>query len=181
MVTKLFRNARIFTPIDKGKPLAGAEQGQITEYKKGAMLVKDGHIAKIGNEGDVIASLDYKDVNEERDLMGACVIPGFVDPHTHLCFAKRREDEFGMRLAGIPYLDILKKGGGILSSVNSVKSATEDELFSNTKKLALSALAKGTTTIEIKSGYGLDLDLELKMLSVIERVSRETQIGRAHV
>ena len=176
MVTKLFRNARIFTPIDKGKPLAGAEQGQITEYKKGAMLVKDGHIAKIGNEGDVIASLDYKDVNEERDLMGACVIPGFVDPHTHLCFAKRREDEFGMRLAGIPYLDILKKGGGILSSVNSVKSATEDELFSNTKKLALSALAKGTTTIEIKSGYGLDLDLELKMLSVIERVSRETPL-----
>lgn len=176
MVTKLFRNARIFTPIDKGKPLAGADQGQITEYKKGAMLVKDGHIAKIGNEGDVIASLDYKDVNEERDLMGACVIPGFVDPHTHLCFAKRREDEFGMRLAGIPYLDILKKGGGILSSVNSVKSATEDELFSNTKKLALSALAKGTTTIEIKSGYGLDLDLELKMLSVIERVSRETPL-----
>ena len=140
------------------------------------MLVENGVITKAGKETDVLNSLDYKAVNEERDFGGACVIPGFVDPHTHLCFAKRREDEFAMRLAGLPYLEILKRGGGILASVNAVKATTEEELFKNTQKLALSALAKGTTTIEIKSGYGLDLELELKMLKVIDRISRETPL-----
>ncbi len=176
MTIKLYRNARIFTALDTGKPHAGKAQGEITEYAKGAMLVENGVITKAGKETDVLNSLDYKAVNEERDFGGACVIPGFVDPHTHLCFAKRREDEFAMRLAGLPYLEILKRGGGILASVNAVKATTEEELFKNTQKLALSALAKGTTTIEIKSGYGLDLELELKMLKVIDRISRETPL-----
>ncbi|MEG1798613.1 MAG: imidazolonepropionase [Synergistaceae bacterium] len=176
MTIKLYRNARIFTPIDNGTPLAGKKQGEITEYKQGAMLVENGIITKAGEEASVLNGLDLKEINEERDFEGACVIPGFVDPHTHLCFAKRREDEFGMRLAGMPYLEILKKGGGILSSVNAVKETTEEALFDNTKKLAMSALAKGTTTIEIKSGYGLDLALELKMLKVIDRISRETPL-----
>ncbi len=171
---KLYRNMRIFTPVDGGKPLAGAEQAKISEIKKGAMLVADGLIEKIGAEEEVTKGLDRSQLCFEKDFGGACVIPGFVDPHTHLCFAKRREDEFGMRLAGLPYLEILKRGGGILSSVNAVKGATEEQLFETTKKLALSALAKGTTTIEIKSGYGLSLDLELKMLEVIRRVSFET-------
>lgn len=176
MTVKLYRNARIFTALDKGKPCAGKAQGEITEYSNGAMLVENGIIIKAGEETDVLNGLDHKTVNEERDFGGACVIPGFVDPHTHLCFAKRREDEFGMRLAGLPYLEILKRGGGILASVNAVKATTEEGLFQNTKKLALSALAKGTTTIEIKSGYGLDLELELKMLKVIERISKETPL-----
>ncbi len=176
MTVKLYRNARIFTPADPGHPLKGKEQGEIREYPKGAILAVDGLIEKVGNENEVLGSLSSYPVNEERDMEGACVIPGFVDPHTHLCFARRREDEFKMRLDGLPYLEILKRGGGILSSVKSVKSATEEELFSNTKKLAMSALAKGTTTVEIKSGYGLDLDLEMKMLSVISRISRETPL-----
>lgn len=176
MTVKLYRNAKIFTPVDGGKPLAGAEQGRIKEIANGAMLVRGGVIERIGTEDEVLAGLSHHEINEERDFGGACVIPGFVDPHTHLCFARRREDEFGMRLAGTPYLEILKRGGGILSSVNSVKAATEEELFLNTRKLAMAALAKGTTTIEIKSGYGLSLDLELKMLSVIERIRRETPL-----
>lgn len=176
MTVKLFRNARIFTPTDAGHPLAGAEQGKIKEIKDGAMLVDNGMIARIGSEKTVLKGLDFASVNEETDFGGACIVPGFVDPHTHLCFAKRREDEFGMRLAGLPYLEILKKGGGILSSVNAVKAATEDELFENTYELAMSALEKGTTTIEIKSGYGLQLDLELKMLEVIRRVGLETPL-----
>ena len=163
MTVKLYRNARIFTPQDPGHPLRGKEQGKIREYSKGAILAVNGLIEKIGDESEVLHSISAYAVNEERDMGGACVIPGFVDPHTHLCFAKRREDEFKMRLDGLPYLEILKRGGGILSSVNAVKSVTEEELFFATKKLALSALAKGTTTIEIKSGYGLDLELELKM------------------
>ena len=176
MTVKLYRNARIFTPLDSGHPLKGKKQGKIREYSKGAILAVNGLIEKIGDESEVLHSISAYAVNEERDMGGACVIPGFVDPHTHLCFAKRREDEFKMRLDGLPYLEILKRGGGILSSVNAVKSVTEEELFFATKKLALSALAKGTTTIEIKSGYGLDLELELKMLSVISRISRETPL-----
>ena len=179
MTVKLYRNARIFTPADPGHPLRGCEQTRVTEIKRGAMLVRNGIIDHIGKEEDVLKDIANTPVNEERNFEGACVIPGFVDPHTHLCFAKRREDEFGMRLAGLPYLEILKRGGGILSSVNAVKSATEDELFANTRKLAMSALSKGTTTIEIKSGYGLDLELELKMLGVIRRIGRETPLDVA--
>jgi len=176
MTVKLYRNARIFTPLDPGHPLRGKEQGKIKEYSRGAILAVNGLIEKIGDETDILKGLSAYSVNEERDMGGACVVPGFVDPHTHLCFAKRREDEFKMRLDGLPYLEILKRGGGILSSVKAVQSATEEQLFCNTKKLAMAALAKGTTTIEIKSGYGLDLDLELKMLSVIKRISRETPL-----
>ncbi len=176
MTVKLYRNARIFTPLDPGHPLKGKEQGEIREYGKGAILAVNGLIEKIGDEGELLKSISSASVNEERDMGGACLIPGFVDPHTHLCFAKRREDEFKMRLDGLPYLEILRRGGGILSSVKSVRSVTEEELFSATRKLAMSALAKGTTTIEIKSGYGLDLELEMKMLSVISRISRETPL-----
>ena len=177
MTVKLYRNARIFTPLDSGCPLRGKEQGKIKEYVRGAILSVNGLIEAIGDEKEVLKGIPSASfVHEERDMEGACVIPGFVDPHTHLCFAKRREDEFKMRLDGLPYLEILKRGGGILSSVKAVRSVTEEELFHSTKKLAMSALAKGTTTVEIKSGYGLDLELELKMLSVISRISRETPL-----
>ncbi len=176
MVKKLYRNMRLFTPTDSGRPLAGVEQGKVLEIKKAAMLVDGGVIEKIGEESEVLAGLCHTGIAVEKDFGGACVIPGFVDPHTHMCFAKRREDEFGMRLAGATYLEILKKGGGILSSVNAVKSSSDEELFETTKKIALSALAKGTTAVEIKSGYGLELGLELKMLEVIGRVGRETPL-----
>ena len=173
---KLYRNMRLFTPVDGGHPLAGKEQANVKEIKKAAMLVSGGIIEKIGEEEEILKNVCPCEVAIEKDFGGACVIPGFVDPHTHMCFAKRREDEFGMRLAGLPYLEILARGGGILSSVNAVKAATEEQLFETTKKLALAALAKGTTTVEIKSGYGLELGLELKMLEVIGRVGRETPL-----
>ena len=167
---------QIYTPVDTGSPLTGNLQSHITKILNGSMLVSDGKIEKIGSDKEVTHGLHSKDISLERNFCGACVIPGFIDPHTHLCFAKRREEEFSMRLAGLPYLEILKRGGGILSSVNAVKAATEDELFKTTKDLALAALSKGTTTIEIKSGYGLCTDLELKMLEVIARVGRETPL-----
>ena len=176
MPKKLFRDMRLFTPVDCGHPLAGAEQAHVKEIKKAAMLLDGGIIEQIGEEDEVLKNVHACDIAIEKDFDGACVIPGFVDPHTHMCFAKRREEEFGMRLAGLHYLEILARGGGILSSVNAVKAANAEELFNTTKELALSALAKGTTTVEIKSGYGLELSLELKMLEVIARVRRETPL-----
>lgn len=176
MTVKLYRNAHIFTPVNRGKPLGGAAQGKIAEIRNAAMLVSCGIIMKIDSEAEVLKGLDHKSVDEERDMGGACLIPGLIDAHTHMCFAKRREDEFRMRIEGVPYLEILKQGGGILSSVDSVKVATEEDLFQTTKKNALAAMAKGTTAVEIKSGYGLTLELEIKMLRVIRRIAAETPL-----
>ncbi len=140
MTIKLFRNARIYTPKDKGKPLARENQGNINNFPHGAILVENGLIVDIGNEKEVIKNIESRIVNEEIDCQGKCLIPGFVDPHTHMCFAKRRESEFEMRIKGTPYLEILKQGGGILSSVQAVVQASENELYVNTKKHVLSAL-----------------------------------------
>ena len=111
---------------------------------------------------------------EEIDCGGRCMIPGFVDPHTHMCFATLRETEFIQRLQGASYLEILEKGGGILSSVRAVAAASEDDLYAATIRRVQNAIRLGTTTLEIKSGYGLDTDNELKMLRTIERVAKNS-------
>jgi len=174
MTTKLFTNARCFTPVDPGHPLAGREQANIRSIAGCAILTQNGVIREIGPEEEVLEKTRDLDIDMEIDCGGGCLIPGFVDPHTHLCFQGLRETEFAMRLEGVPYLEILRQGGGILSSVRRVRAATEEELFSSTMKLAQSALAHGTTTIEIKSGYGLDTESELKMLRVIDRVGKKS-------
>lgn len=176
MIRKLIRNAQIFTPVDSGVPSAGKSQGRVRTLNQGALLVCDGLIEHIGTEAEVLAGIQPLQIDAEVDCRGRCVIPGFVDPHTHMCFALRREAEFGLRLKGTSYLDILKAGGGILSSVNAVRKTSEDNLFTATQENALSALRFGTTTLEIKSGYGLNTETELKMLSVIDRVNRQTPL-----
>jgi len=167
MTLKLFRNARIYTPIDKGKPLAGSEMGCLAVMEDGAFVVDGGYIAGIGKEQEILESLRSSKDIEETDLEGRCVIPGFVDPHTHACFVGTREREFVMRLQGASYLDILKMGGGILSTVDKVRSASKDKLYENTKEVVARAAKSGITTMEIKSGYGLSLEHEIKMLEVI--------------
>ncbi|GHS90867.1 imidazolonepropionase [Synergistales bacterium] len=175
MTTKLYRNARIYTPVMGGSSARrGTEQGEITVWLSGSILVSGGRIKSVGEEASVSKNLSPADVDMEIDLGGAAVVPGFVDPHTHACFAALREGEFSMRLAGRSYLDILKAGGGILSSVRKVRGTSEDELYAFSKKVLSSTLSYGTTTIEIKSGYGLDTEAELKMLRAIARVGRET-------
>jgi imidazolonepropionase len=174
----LFRNARIHTPVDDGAPLAGPRQGHCASWENGALLSRDGRIESVGEEHDVLGPLSAADLRglREVDCAGRCVIPGFVDPHTHLCFLAPREREFLARLGGADYLEILKAGGGILSSVRSVRACAEEDLFTATRDRALSALRGGATTIEIKSGYGLALEPELKQLRVIARVAAETPL-----
>jgi len=174
--TKLFHNACIYTPVDPGHALGGKQQQEIRHWEQGALLTRNGFIEKIGPEKEVLKAVKPTELDFELDCKGHCVIPGFVDPHTHMCFAARREEEFKMRMQGVEYLEILKRGGGILSSVKKVRAASEEELFAQTRKHALSALSYGTTTLEIKSGYGLDIATELKMLRVIDRVGRETAL-----
>ncbi len=189
MPSLLCRNARIYTPVDEGRASAGASQGNVAVWDHGALLCRDGHIEAVGDESDVLKSLrgampasaapgSAGSIEpQEIDCGGKCMIPGFVDPHTHLCFVRPREKEFLARMEGAVYLDILKAGGGILASVESVRAATEKELFIATRDRALSALSLGTTTIEIKSGYGLSTEAELKQLRVIQKVGQETPLS----
>ncbi|MFW6147345.1 MAG: imidazolonepropionase [Thermodesulfobacteriota bacterium] len=176
MITKLFKNARIVTPSDPGKPLAGDDQGHVRLFEKGALVCRDGIIEAIGSEHEILSARPAQKLNVEVDCAGRCLIPGFVDPHTHMCFAERREQEFVQRIEGMDYLEILRRGGGILSSVQAVRASPEDKLFSVAHRHALSALGFGTTTLEVKSGYGLDTNTEMKMLRVIERLNRETPL-----
>lgn len=176
MTAKIYKNARIFTPVDSGKPCSGEDQGNIAHYRHGALLVRNGIIEAVGEEGDIIRAIKNEAGVKEHDCEGRCLIPGFVDPHTHCCFAKLREEEFELRAAGTPYLEILKKGGGILSSVEAVEKASVDELYQNTQTHVSRAMSLGTTTIEIKSGYGLGTDPELKMLEAIGKVAENTPL-----
>jgi imidazolonepropionase len=176
MTIKLFRNAKIYTPIDNGRPKQGPHQNHSEIFENGALLVKNGRIVSIGDASHVMKEPSSLHMDQEIDCQGRCMIPGFVDPHTHLCFARRREAEFNMRIAGTPYLEILNQGGGILSSVRAVHEASETDLLKNTLKHAFSALSFGTTTVEIKSGYGLNTLNELKMLRVIEQVGLMTPL-----
>ncbi len=174
MSVKLFRNCRIYTPVDNGSAAGGKAQGTVCQFLHGALLVENGLISEIGDEKELLARTDLSLINQEVNCRSRCMIPGFVDPHTHICFAERRESEFELRIEGTPYLDILKQGGGILSSVKAVEAATENELYENCLKHALTALSFGTTSLEIKSGYGLNTGNELKMLQAIARTAGST-------
>lgn len=175
MMRTLFHSCRVVTPQDPGRPLSGKDQGRVLAVEDAALLVEDGRLLAVGLCAEVAALPEASGAAVE-DLGGACVIPGFVDPHTHMCFAARREEEFSMRLAGRTYLEILAQGGGILSSVRAVRAASDEELFAVTRQNAMNALASGTTTVEIKSGYGLDTESELRMLRCIKRLGETTPL-----
>ncbi|BDD86557.1 imidazolonepropionase [Desulfofustis limnaeus] len=171
MTTTLYKKARIYTPVDEGRARGGKKQGQLACFPDGALLVEDGTVAALGPYETVLRARSGQPPDAEIDCGNKCLVPGFVDPHTHLCFAATREAEFDLRLAGTPYLEILKRGGGILSSVQAVARASEQFLADVTLERALTALRHGTTTLEIKSGYGLDQDNELKMLRAIRQAA----------
>ncbi len=173
---QIYRNANIYTPQDGGRPAAGIAQGELAHFPRGALLVEGGLISAIGEESRVLKGIDSRSGLQEIDCGGRCMIPGFVDPHTHMCFAATREAEFALRLEGTPYLEILRQGGGILSSVRAVAEASEEQLYVHTLRQVQKALSLGTTSLEIKSGYGLDTANELKMLRVIGSLAEETPL-----
>src|SRR5205823_9939457 len=141
----------------------------------GALLVRDGRIAAAGTRGQVEA-LPGARAAEKLDLGGRVALPGFVDSHTHLVHAASRAEEYELKIQGASYEEIARKGGGILNSVKKLRAATADQL----KKRALAALkqfaAHGTTTIEAKSGYGLDVASELKILKQHKELAAEQSL-----
>ncbi|HTA65634.1 MAG TPA: imidazolonepropionase, partial [Xanthomonadaceae bacterium] len=144
--------------------------------ENGAIGWKDGVIAFVGAM-DALPGAPDSLAERVESAHGSLVTPGLIDCHTHLVFAGDRAREFEMRLQGASYEAIAKAGGGILSSVRAARAASEDELFAQSLPRAKALLRDGVTTLEIKSGYGLDLASEMKMLRVARRIGNELGIG----
>ena len=136
----------------------------------GAVLVRDGFIAVVGNTPELLAR--YPD-EEKLDASGKTVLPGFIDPHTHLVWAGDRAAEFEMRLQGKTYMEIMAAGGGINATVNATRGATPADLYAQTRKRAAAMFRNGTTTAEAKTGYGLELNAELAQLETLVRLDEE--------
>ncbi|MDP2765362.1 MAG: amidohydrolase family protein, partial [Brevundimonas sp.] len=147
----------------------GAAYGAVED---GALLVRDGRIEWAGARADLPAH----EAAETDRLDGRWVTPGLVDCHTHLVFGGDRSGEFEQRLGGATYEEIARAGGGIVSSVAATRAASEDELYASALTRLAGLKATGVTTVEIKSGYGLDRDSELKMLRVARRIGREAGV-----
>ena len=151
----------------------GAEMSEMPILKNAWILVADDRIKEIG----VGALPEDSRYDEAIDMEGKKLLPAFVDSHSHLVYAANREDEFAMRLSGKSYAEIAEAGGGILNSARKMALASEEELLADARK-RLSALVKmGTGTIEIKSGYGLSTETELKMLRVIRKLQAESPVS----
>jgi imidazolonepropionase len=153
-------------------PRRGKTLSDLSILHDGALLIRDGVIAAVGTRSE-IESLPESRSAEKIDAGGRVVLPGFVDAHTHLIHAASRAEEYELKIAGASYEEIARKGGGILNSVKKLRAATADAL----KKRAQAALrefaAHGTTTLEAKSGYGLDVASELKLLRLHKELSTE--------
>ena len=155
------------TTVKKGKAMQ-----ELPRINKAWLLIEDGKIADMGKMQDLP---EIKDA-ERTDLSGRYVLPSWVDSHTHLVYASDREDEFIDRLKGKSYQEIAAKGGGILNSAKKVQQADEDDLYNSARRRLIDLMKLGTGAIEIKSGYGLTTDAELKMLRVIRRLKEEFPI-----
>ena len=141
--------------------------------ERGAVRVRDGRIHEVAPN-----DLDPKPGETEIDCHGRVVLPGFIDPHTHLVFGGWRQNEFEMRLAGKTYKEIAEAGGGILSTVIHTRLATEDDLYNKALERLHEMVNWGTTTVEVKSGYGLDTGTELRMLQVARQAGRPGVLPR---
>ncbi|WP_161633489.1 imidazolonepropionase [Mesorhizobium erdmanii] len=163
---RLWRNARLATLADGAAGLGIVE--------KGAIVVRDGLITYAGPEADMPAFAGQG--AETVDCDGRWITPGLIDCHTHLVYAGNRANEFEMRLAGATYEEVARAGGGIVSSVKSLRAASEDELVAQTLPRLDALIAEGVTTVEVKSGYGLDLDNEKKSLRAARRLGAERAV-----
>jgi len=139
--------------------------------ERGAIALHEGRIAWIGPQDSMPADLRAQ-ASQVEDLDGAVVTPGLIDCHTHLVFGGNRAHEFDLRLNGATYEEIARAGGGIVSTVTATRAASEDELFAQALPRAHALMADGVTTLEIKSGYGLDLETERRMLRVARRLGK---------
>ena len=172
----IIRNAKVVFTCAGGAPKCGPAQADARPIRGASVVAADGVIQFVGPTQDADRLVPADSGATVIDASGCTVVPGFVDPHTHVVFGGDRREELRRRLAGTTYAEIAAEGGGILSTVRATRDATEDELASATRSRLDQMLLCGTTTCEAKSGYGLQPDAELKMLRVIRRLNAEHQI-----
>ncbi len=169
----LIRNAsQLITLSGPKSPRSGKDMGRPGLIENGSLLIRDGIISDIYRK-DPSSKIGKCKILEAE---GKVVMPGFVDSHTHPLFASPRIEEYEMRIKGATYDEIARSGGGIKNSVKKLREAPDDMLYQNLRKFMGKFISYGTTTIEAKSGYGLDLDNEIRMLKIFRRVSGEGPI-----
>ena len=176
----VIRRARLLTlaPLKEERPRVGPAAGDVGATEDGWLASRDGVVVATGR-GDSWQDLERTADATEVDAEGRVVMPGFVDAHTHLCYAGQRWDEFVARKSGAEYLAVLERGGGIHATVRATRDASDDELLALLRLRLARAMALGTTTIEVKSGYGLEPAEELRQLRLIASAAKETRIDVA--
>jgi len=155
------------------RPRRGAEMRDLGILRRGALAARRGKIVWIGPTADLLTAIRPLAFCKVIDAYGKTVMPGLVDPHTHLVFAGSRENEFAMRIQGKTYQEIAAAGGGINSTVAATRTASKADLKAGARRALDTMLTLGTTTVEAKSGYGLDLVNEIKMLEVIRALEED--------
>lgn len=174
-MTLLVTNCKqLVTLAGPARARVGQEMSELSIIEEGAMLIRAGRIERVAKQPEIESSISPD--TEIIDAGGRIVLPGFVDAHTHPVFAGNRADEFEERALGATYEEIAARGGGIQSTVNRTRAATLEQLVVAGKRYAQWFLRCGTTTIEAKSGYGLSLEDELKILRAIKRLDKETPL-----
>ena len=165
--------SQLVTLAGPKRPRVGTELSELGIIRDGGMLTRNGVIEKVGPSDEIENSVSNAEI---VDAGGRVVMPGFVDAHTHLVFAGNRLDDFERRARGETYEQIAKAGGGIWSTVEKTRAASEVDLLAQAKKHANWFLRCGTTTVEAKSGYGLTVDDELKILRVLRQLKEEVAL-----
>ena len=154
-------------------PLRGEQMQQVGLIENGALAIHDGRIAAVGEQDEILQR--YQSA-QQLDCGGKVITPAFVDPHTHVVYAGDRVAEFELRIKGASYMEIMQAGGGILSTMRATRAATVQQLVDETTVRLHQMLRAGTTTAEVKTGYGLDTETELKLLQAIELLDKRHPI-----
>src|SRR6187200_1570351 len=165
--------SQLVTLAGPNRPRLETELSELGIICDGGMLIRDGKIEKVGPSDEIEKNVGGAEIVDAR---GRVVMPGFVDAHTHLVFVGNRLDDFERRSRGETYEQIAKAGGGIWSTVEKTRAASERELLAQAKKRADWFLRCGTTTVEAKSGYGLTVEDELKILRVLRQLNEEVPL-----
>lgn len=177
MRNMLIVNAKVVTPLGN-EAVKGFAMRRLDVKENSFIACVDGRIARIGSMDELPVYMKLSPVAfEQYDAEGCVVLPGFVDSHTHLVFGGYRAEEFRWRLEGQSYMDIMRKGGGIQSTVDATRSATAEELAENARWMLAEMRRMGVTTVEAKSGYGLDMDSERRMLDAISLLASDPKTG----